>query len=341
MKKILSLLAIIVFVVATAACSSAPEMQNAMTPNAEANKENTATQNEAEAPQEDASNPNEEVAGSDEKLKELNKEAEQAYQEFLEGKRTFARGEAFKVDYEDEVAIDHLKYREYDYQQFIDALEQYQSPLTVLYAFDDIDQDGINEMIINLEAQTNEAENDGFSNWIGFIRYEDKNLSMFSSFIHHNSDGPEWNLYTSGIAEFFNSYEDSLFFRDVYEIDQDGFLQQLFSETTSYNGYVSHLYQVVSGSYNEAMQGEGDYLATHSNLTAREYRKGSEVKITVDNWSKDPQLRAREKKYIDKVVEQNVELISNEQMDELTTLDEDKHKPIAWKTWEKTSPKNI
>ncbi|MDO5044880.1 MAG: hypothetical protein Q4E22_06275 [Coriobacteriia bacterium] len=341
MKKILSILAIVILLVPSVACTSAQNKQDGSRSNTQ--ETSIAAQEEATAPEQDLSANSESQSPSkteankpDQASTDPNKEAKQAYQDFLEDKRSVKTSDFFKIDDDEGANRDGLGYGEYTYAQVKKAIEGFlYEPANVLYAFDDVNRDGVSDMIINFETADT-----GPSNWVGFITYKDKNLTLLSSFNDTFINESKFNIYTAGIVEFINSYGNLATMRDVHELDHDGILQKLFSETISFDGYLSHLHYDIDGPLNEKLQEESNYLGAHSSLRVREYKKDGKKKIAVENWSEDPQLKAKEKNFIDQIVKSGVELISAEEINRLTALKSDQQEKITWETWEKGNLNN-
>lgn len=252
---------------------------------------------------------------------DLNAAAEQAYMDFLAGKSEVKTAESFRED-DAEYNYDGLLYGEYSLDEMKELIEEYEmSSSTVRYAFADLGQDGVNELVLRFDSI-----DDNFMNWTGILRYNGSGLDL--NYYYEDGYRTFAHLYDSGWLITGGSMGAGAGVTSIIGFDGEGFGVEKFSLYEYYGRFADSIgydltenWNIIENSFSNDYNGE---------FFVREYNDGTVVKLSVSDWSEDQALRAEEEAYIDRLVNLGAQLITNEEMDEISSFASYETAEVAW-----------
>lgn len=256
---------------------------------------------------------------------------EDAFLEFLSGSSSLMTAPLFEEDDED-YNFDGLFYGEYTYPELKVAMELHEdNDTSTKYAFVDINGDGKEEIALRFEGTDNP-----YMNWTGIIRYNGEGLEL----VYAYEDGYRTfsNLYESGHLSIGGSYGAGAHGADYIGFDENYKENRLFSCSYYYGSFATQIAYDLVDDYSNLLNMEdyGSLMNEDSGIEVMEYcatgKEGKEVKISVSGYSSDPEVRADEEKLINDLISLGAELIPQEDMEKLCSVE--KGSEVTWIDWE-------
>lgn len=190
--------------------------------------------------------------------------------------------------------------------------------MTPKYAIADINQDGVEELIIRFNAKE-----ELYTNWVGIVTYNEGKLELVYSY----GDGYRtWStLYDSGILAVSGSWGAGAHGVNYSKFDKDFNEILLFACNEYIGSFAAQIAYDLTDTETVAkyMNDCDNALYENSVLEVTEYvsLEDKKVKISVSGYSEDTALKAAEEKMVNGLVDMGAELISDDDMRKLCDIE--------------------
>lgn len=263
------------------------------------------------------------LAGCGEKSpsRDKNEAAEAAYMDFLNGKGEVIVSEGLK---EETVTYDLvINSDKYTYETLKAAVSEKEGTGSIpQYCFIELTGDTVNEMLLRFNA-----ENEIFFNWTGVFTYKDG--TIFLTDFYDDGGRVFAEFYDTGYLRIGGSSGAGAYGYTLNGFTDDARLSPIFTENNYYSNYATMVaYDLTNNE--QGLTDDYDDLSYGSMLLVREYIRNGEVKISVSDWSEDSAVRARENEMVNDLIGLGAEMISEEKMDEYTSLKAYESAVVVW-----------
>lgn len=258
----------------------------------------------------DKPTPKEELTAAEKE--ELNAKAKDSFMQVLYEETALSVDESFGEDDAEgnyDVLLGNSQYFLTDLRKAMEA-DNGDFPMFVYYAMEDLNGDGISELVLRFE------NSDGsFSNWNGIVTYKDG--APVITIAYFDGYRTESTLYKSGYYSVGGSGGAYYYSYSFYRVGENGEQVSIFDLGTYFGpGASSAAYEIAE----VFLPDEESYFETlgDSQLETELYTCNGEKRICFNNFSSDPAMRAEERKLADALVSLGAKEISTEEMADLT-----------------------
>lgn len=249
--------------------------------------------------------------------KSLNDDIEKIYLDFINENGLLSPSKEYAND-DKEYIYARLQHGEYTYSEAKAAIEKIiNCDMTPKYAMADINQDGVEELIIRFNAKE-----ELYMNWVGIVTYNEGKLELVYSY----EDGYRtWStLYDSGILAVSGSWGAGAHGVNYSKFDKDFNEILLFACNEYIGSFAAQIAYDLTDTETVAkyMNDCDNALYENSVLEVTEYvsLEDKKVKISVSGYSEDVTLKAAEEKMVNGLVDMGAELISDDEMSKLCDI---------------------
>jgi len=268
-----------------------------------------------------------------EQIAKDNAKVEKAFKEFFQNKRSVY---VLRPDGVEDLELEYyyISIGEYYYDELKRSLTDFQiiSP-HVKYALADLTGDDINEIALLFDCN-----NPSPVSWTAIIKYDFDDDTLYLTHSFEGSERSVYELYTSGLLKNYGPVGAGGYLSSMSEFDSDGFINELYFEITYFGNFAEAIFNDLDAPYDQLKNGIED-IALETELYVTKLSLDDDIYISVSEWSKDSNIKAKEQAFINELEDLGAIRVSVDELQDLMSIPLNKQVEVEWIEWEIVPPR--